>query len=98
VIEIAMRPHVHHQRRLAVHPQGRGGDECAFDAVRGAGAQHHPHRAAGVALQLEVLAQVVEKGLNFAGRVEPAQHRELGGGQAEVLAAGEFFSRHPLKV
>ena len=55
MVEVALGAHVEEQRRFAVHPERRRGEHRALDAVRAARAQHLAHRAAALAVDLEVL-------------------------------------------
>jgi len=106
VVVVTLRAHVEEQRRLAVHPQRGRGEHRPLDAVRAARAQHLAHRAAGIAVGLEVLLQAEQKSLDLARGIEAAQHGELALGKAEILAPrkpfagrhGEILTRAPSRV
>src|SRR3954467_7483462 len=94
VVVVPDRAHVEEQRRLAVHPKGAGRQHRALDAVRRPGAKDLAYRLAGVAAQLEVLLQIVQKPLDFLRAVEAPEHGELARRETEVFPAGEALFRH----
>src|SRR5204862_5150079 len=63
-----------------------------FDAMRASRVQHVAHGAAALAVELEVLPQVVHERLDFLRRVEATQHGEFFSRQAEVGGPGEAFA------
>jgi hypothetical protein len=87
VVEVAHRPQVEEQGRLAVHPERGRRQHGPLDAVRAPRAQHLAHAVAGVAVRLEILPQAVEESLDLARGVQAPQYGELGLGEAEVFAA-----------
>jgi hypothetical protein len=79
---------VHHQRRIAVHPERAGGEHRTLDAVRAALADHLARRQHRLAAHLVVDRRGVQPCLDLLGRGEAAQHRELTGRESQVRAAG----------
>ena len=57
----------------------RSGEQGAFHAVGGAVPEDAARRAAGVAVRLLVVAEVVEESLDLFGRLQAAEDRALAG-------------------
>ncbi len=93
MVVVALCAQVHEERRLAMHPQRAGCEHCAFDAVCPAPAQHLAHREAGLAADLEIGGQRVEKPLDFLRSGKPCQNQELGTGKAQGFSAGKTRSQ-----
>jgi hypothetical protein len=72
-----------------VHPQRRGRDEGALDAVRAALAQHLAHREHRLAADLVVDRDRIEEGLDPRRRVEALEDGVFGAREAEVRGARE---------
>src|SRR5687768_17622390 len=62
--------------------------------MRRAVAQHVAHGPAGLAADLEVLAEAVEERLDFLRRVEAPQDRELRRREAQIFAPRAALSWH----
>ncbi len=93
MVVVALGLEIHEQRRLAVYPQRAGCEHGAFDAVSPALAQDFAHRQAGLAADFEICGHGVHKALDFRRSGKPGQHRELGGGKAQVFPAGKTRSQ-----
>ena len=98
MVVVALGAHVEEQRRLAMHPERGRGDHGALDAVRAPRAQDLTHRTAVLPVELEVLSQVVDVRLDLLRCVEPAQHCEFPGSEAEVRRTGEALAHGSEKI
>jgi len=76
VIVVAHSLEIHDKWSKAVHPQGRGGKESAFQAMRRAVLEHEAGRPCGVGM---VVGKVVQEALDAYGCLERAQGAQFRG-------------------
>ncbi len=85
VAQIAVQ--VHHQRRLAVHPERASGEKGAFDAMRAALPEHFAHRQDRLSADFVIDRNRVQVILDFPGRGQAHQDRELARAEPKIAAA-----------